>query len=420
MNQPTEEIHSSDFSEIVQLSRAWADRRPDRILLDNSDIPPEIRRQIALQVDLLPKMKQKLPRFALRGGYIPARVNFEQCSGEEAADYKRQFIAPHGETLCDLTGGLGIDFLALASMADQATVYELMPTTAEALRYNLSQLLPLPSHHTVLCADGQATLLSSSTPLPYTFIYSDPARRDMHTQSRRVVSMLDYSPDPLQLVHYLEQTCYTGRLLIKLSPMLDIHRLIEQFPRINELHLLQVGDEVKEILLFFDFARPSSPTITATHLHRGETLFSWSYDYTDERSARSSYATAVGSYVYLPAPVIMKSGAFHLLTRQTGLQLLAANSHLFTSDQRVDDFPGKGYQLVEAVPYSKHGRKLLQSSYPALSIMTRNFPLSAQDLKKQLKTKENDHHLLLATTDSDQRRLLLILKPLTDQSHPIH
>ena len=153
-------LSEQQIEQVVALSRQWADRSPDRILFERSDLEPEVRRQVALQVSLLAKMQRKVPRFAEGGGYVPHRVNFEQCSSELTARYKQQLIRPQ-ERILDMTGGMGIDALAMAEVAEQSVIYEIEPVMAQALNYNLRRLLGR-ENVTVLCGDALAEISSAS------------------------------------------------------------------------------------------------------------------------------------------------------------------------------------------------------------------------------------------------------------------
>ena len=218
-------LSQQQMEQVVALSRQWADRSPDRILFERSELEPEIKRQIALQVALLPKMQRKMPRFAESGGYIPHRVNFEQSSSELTARYKQQLIAPQ-EHILDMTGGLGIDALAMASVSELSVIYEIDQTMADALTYNLHKILQ-QDHVMVHCGDALAAM-ECATLEGVTLVYADPARRDMEDPNRRLISMDEYSPSPLQIMSRLQELGYQGRLLLKLSPMLDIQWILEQ------------------------------------------------------------------------------------------------------------------------------------------------------------------------------------------------
>ncbi|WP_232522063.1 hypothetical protein [Porphyromonas gingivalis] len=101
------------------MQRSHANQSPDRILLGNNDIPPEYRAAVATQIELWPRLRNKLPQWAgISSLYIPSRLSLEQSSGAVTSSYKSRFIR-EGTKVVDLTGGLGIDFIALMSKASQ-------------------------------------------------------------------------------------------------------------------------------------------------------------------------------------------------------------------------------------------------------------------------------------------------------------
>ncbi|WP_297167413.1 class I SAM-dependent methyltransferase [uncultured Porphyromonas sp.] len=405
-------LSQQEIEQAVALSRLWADRSPDRILFERSELEPELRRQIALQVSLLPKMQRKVPHFLQGGGYVPHRVNFEQSSSELTACYKQQFVTNHDRVL-DMTGGMGIDALSMASVAEGSLIYEIDPIMAQALTYNVHKLLQRDSV-TVRCGDALAEI-EASTLEGITLVYADPARRDMDNPNKRLISMEEYSPAPLEIVARLQELGYTGRLLLKLSPMLDIQWILERLPHVYELHIVQLQDEVKELLVAISL-RPQDVDVEV-HLavvDRFGEVSQWSFPYHALSSVRTTYATKVEQYIHIPQPLLMKSGAYHLIAEEQSLSLLGPNSHIYTSSQASTSPLYKTYKLIEELDYSKstlRGKSLqsIRQRYPALTIMSRHFPLTAQELKKTLRTDESDTYYLFATTLGERERKLLIL-----------
>lgn len=405
-------LSQQEIEQAVALSRLWADRSPDRILFERSDLEPELKRQIALQVSLLPKMQRKMPHFLQGGGYVPHRVNFEQSSSELTARYKQQFVTNHDRVL-DMTGGMGIDAIAMVSVAEGSLIYEIDPIMAQALTYNVHKLLQRDSV-TVRCGDALAEI-EASTLEGITLVYADPARRDMDNPNKRLISMEEYSPAPLEIIARLQEQGYTGRLLLKLSPMLDIQWVLEQLPHVYELHIVQLQDEVKELLVAISL-RPQDVDVEV-HLavvDRFGEVSQWSFPYNALSSVRKTYATKVEQYIHIPQPLLMKSGAYHLIAEEQSLSLLGPNSHIYTSSQASTSPLYKSYKLIEELDYSKstlRGKSLqsIRQRYPALTIMSRHFPLTAQELKKTLRTDESDTYYLLATTLGERGRKLLIL-----------
>ena len=405
-------LSQQEIEEAVALSRLWADRAPDRILFERSDLEPELKRQIALQVSLLPKMQRKVPHFLQGGGYVPHRVNFEQSSSELTARYKQQFVTEHDRVL-DMTGGMGIDALAMASVAEGSLIYEIDPIMEQALTYNVHKLLQR-DNVTVRCGDALAEI-EASTLEGITLVYADPARRDMDNPNKRFISMEEYSPAPLEIVARLQELGYTGRLLLKLSPMLDIQWILEQLPHVYELHIVQLQDEVKELLVAISL-RPQDVDVEVylAVVDRFGEVCQWSFPYHALSSVRKTYATKVEQYIHIPQPLLMKSGAYHLIAEEQSLSLLGPNSHIYTSSQASTSPLYKSYKLIEELDYSKstlRGKSLqsIRQRYPALTIMSRHFPLTAQELKKTLRTDESDTYYLLATTLGERERKLLIL-----------
>ena len=405
-------LSQQEIEQAVALSRLWADRAPDRILLERSELEPELKRQIALQVSLLPKMQRKVPHFLQGGGYVPHRVNFEQSSSELTACYKQQFVTEHDRVL-DMTGGMGIDALAMASVAEGSLIYEIDPIMEQALTYNVHKLLQR-DNVTVRCGDALAEI-EASTLEGITLVYADPARRDMDNPNKRLISMEEYSPAPLEIVARLQELGYTGRLLLKLSPMLDIQWILELLPHVYELHIVQLQDEVKELLVAISL-RPQDVDVEVylAVVDRFGEVSQWSFPYNALSSVRKTYATKVEQYIHIPQPLLMKSGAYHLIAEEQSLSLLGPNSHIYTSSQASTSPLYKSYKLIEELDYSKstlRGKSLqsIRQRYPALTIMSRHFPLTAQELKKTLRTDESDTYYLLATTLGERERKLLIL-----------
>lgn len=405
-------LSQQEIEQAIALSRLWADRSPDRILLERSELDPELKRQIALQVSLLPKMQRKVPHFLQGGGYVPHRVNFEQSSSELTARYKQQFVTEHDRVL-DMTGGMGIDALAMASVAEGSLIYEIDPIMEQALTYNVHKLLQR-DNVTVRCGDALAEI-EASTLEEITLVYADPARRDMDNPNKRLISMEEYSPAPLEIIARLQELGYTGRLLLKLSPMLDIQWILEQLPHVYELHIVQLQDEVKELLVAISL-RPQDVDVEVylAVVDRFGEVSQWSFPYNALSSVRKTYATKVEQYIHIPQPLLMKSGAYHLIAEEQSLSLLGPNSHIYTSSQASTSPLYKSYKLIEELDYSKstlRGKSLqsIRQRYPALTIMSRHFPLTAQELKKTLRTDESDTYYLLATTLGERERKLLIL-----------
>ena len=143
-----------------------------------------------------------------------------------------------------------------------------------------------------------------------------------------------------------------------------------------------------------------------------ETRHGTSLQYTenDEKSAIPSFSSTVKKYLYEPNASLMKSGAFKLISQRFGIEKLHVNSHLYTSDNLISDFPGRIFEVVGFAPFNKKIKKELLNDITDASVATRNFPLSANDLRKALNLKESDKNFVFGTTLIGEKKVVILAK----------
>ena len=159
------------------------------------------------------------------------REALEQATHADLAAYHARFF-PEGETVVDLTFGIGGDGLALAARGP-VLGFELDPERADAARWNLNAW-GLAGE--VRQADGLAWLRSN--PAPY--VLADPARR---VEGRRTLDPADFTPDPSAVA---EAARDARRWLMKLSPLMPDTTLLALAPRVE---FVSFGGECREALL---------------------------------------------------------------------------------------------------------------------------------------------------------------------------
>ena len=108
----------------------------------------------------------------------------------------------------------------------------------------------------------------------------------------------------------------------------------------------------------------------------------------------------------------MKAGIFNALSQQFQIAKLAKNTNLFTADELHEDFPGRVFR-IEAV-HEFHPRKTTKdlSHLANASIAVRNFPLSAEELRKTLKIKDGNACYLFGCTLFEGQRVVLQTKKI--------
>ena len=365
---------------------------------------PEVDLPFALDQIRGRKMaRAKLPRWAeIEGIIYPPHISMEQCSSEQTALYKAELAArllklQNSENceFADLTGGFGVDFSYMAARLGVKSMYvERQEHLCEAAQENF-ELLGL-KNAIVKNGDG-VEVLHALEHLKLIFI--DPARRD--DAGNKVVSLKDCTPDVTLLQdEMLEKAEY---VIIKLSPMLDWHRAVNELKHVREVHIVSAGNECKELLLVLS-AQENGPLRVCCA--NDDQLFS--VEEQDEAAVSIAKADDVCGFLYEPNASLMKAGCFGSISRQYGVKMLAPNSHLFVSSEPVSDFPGRSFRIRAVSSFNKKELKRQLGSIAKANVATRNFPLSVAELRKRLKLKDGGDIYIFATTLSDESKVLLI------------
>lgn len=348
--------------------------------------------------------RKKLPAWAAYDNILfPPRLSLEQCSSEEAALYKKYLVeriftsAGRAYTcMVDLTGGYGIDFSYIAPLFEGAVYVERQDILCRLAAHNFP-VLGLENVQ-IVCGDGK-DVLSHIKNISLCFV--DPARRD--SQGRKTVSISDCEPDLTLLQKQLEgkaEVC-----LFKLSPLLDISRAVDELSHVAEIHVVSVRDECKELLLVIDKCSTNSPVCRCVNLQRDQSEFIFTYE--EERNASCDYVENPESYLYEPNASIMKAGAFKIVASRFGLKKLHPNSHLYTSDKKIDKFPGRVFAVEGFSGFSKSDLKALLKTLPNANLTIRNFPSEVSALRKKLKLKDGGDTYLFATTVANGSHILI-------------
>ena len=394
--------------------------------------------------------RTKLPLWAAKEDIIyPPHLSMEQCSSEQTAEYKARLVArlvgvenfassdlnndcsrpSAGEettptqqenhvqnsfegSFCDLTGGFGVDFSFIARSFKRAIYVEQQEKLCELARHNFHALGLTQAE--VVNGDG-TTYLHQLDHVSVLFL--DPARRN--EQGGKTVLISDCTPDVLALEEELLEKADT--VVIKLSPMLDWHRAVDELNRlgnvVREVHIVSVRNECKELLLVLQRTKDETDGKTATEKAlkvfcvNDNNIVSYSLDEALSVSQRLlSAVPKAGQYLYEPNASLMKAGCFALLTVRYPLSALSLNSHLFVSEEAINEFPGRKFEIAAVLSFNKKELRRSLSGIDKANLAVRNFPMSVADLRKRLKIKEGGDIYLFATTDAESNHLLFVCK----------
>lgn len=359
-----------------------------------------------LQIEARKKLQNKLPSWLSHLDVVfPSILSAEQCSSELTAQYKQRLVQPG--SLLDLTGGLGVDSFYFAQKVSQVIYVERFDEYCRAAKVNFKAL---NAGNITVVQDDCVHFLQNNDRL-FDTIYIDPARRG--SGNKRVFALDECEPNVLEIIPLL--TRYSKRLIIKVSPMADLSALQSLLPGIVEIHVVSVKNECKELLLVidteYDEAKGNNKPVTvlcaAIDSPKDSSIFSFKIDQ-EKQLPHSASCNLIKDFLYEPNSSILKAGAYKTVANAYDVVKLHKNSHLYTSERYVEDFPGRKFKVIETIPFNSKGIKQVEKEYPQLNLSTRNFPLTTAELKKRLKNKDGGDFYLFATTLSTDQKILIV------------
>jgi hypothetical protein len=136
-----------------------------------------------------------------------------------------------------------------------------------------------------------------------------------------------------------------------------------------------------------------------------EMKFSFNLD--EEYKTEALKSDGVSEYLYEPNASVLKAGAFKQIAIRYGVKKLHTSSHLYTSNQFIEDFPGRVFQVATLYPFSGKLCKGLSKIIPQANITVRNFPLTVDELRKRTKITDGGTVYLFATTLANGDKVLI-------------
>ena len=358
---------------------------------------PDVDLQYALeQIAGRQKARTKLPSWAAIDGIVyPPHLSMEQCSSEVTARYKAS-IAGKGALFVDLTAGFGVDMALISQGFQKAVHVERQPQLCAISSENF-RLLGL-NHIEVVCGDGVAYL---HTMRHADLLFIDPARRDVH--GGRTYDISDCTPNVLEILDEMLEKA--DRVMIKLSPMLDWRKAVADLGKVNEVHIISVDNECKELLLILSKTKKPLRVFCVNNDECFEVI--------EGISSQPRPLPQDMRYLYEPNASVMKAGCFDLIEQRFGVVQLERNSHLFVSDKEILGFPGRQFLIEKRTSMNKRELKATLADVDQANITVRNFPMSVAELRKRLKLKEGGDVYIFATTISDEGHQLLVCRKKT-------
>ncbi len=347
------------------------------LLLKKSPFPEVSMPDIVQQIKGLQVAQRKFPFLLQEGIIFPPQLNLEQASSEKTAHYKSDILK--GKKLIDLTCGFGIDAYYLSKNFEEVTLVEQNEELLEIVAHNWNIL-----NKKAIFINQKLEDFLSENQSRFDVLYLDPARRDQH--KNKVFLLEDLSPNLLDIQNQLLEI--SEEIVIKLSPLIDLKYLITALHRIVKIEIIAVKNDVKEVLVFIQSKKETEKILCrCVNLETEEPPFEF---YFGEEERGIAEFSEPKSYLYIPNNAVLKSGAFNLISEQFHLKKLHPNTHLYTSDVEVTNFPGRKLMAEIIEP------KVLKKG-EAYNIISKNHPLKPEEIKKKYKLKDGGDQYLVFT-----------------------
>lgn len=347
----------------------------------------------------------KLPTMAeIADWWYPVRLSCEQCSSEDTARYKAKMLHAASaqvigeKVLVDLTGGYGVDTYFMSESFAEVHYVEQNEELCRIAKHNFALTRPQIQVHNTPAEEFLKTYVLDKKWV----VYIDPARRDKH--GGKVFRIEDCEPNVVEILPSLQDKA--ERIIIKLSPMLDITAALRSLAIPMDIHIVAVNNEVKEVQLWSKEEKSPS-MIHAVNL--GSQVSEFNFTIEEEKNAqcplydgKKNDNLSAGIYIYEPNAAILKAGAYKLIGTRYGLMKMGNNTHLYLSTEYVAEFPGRVWKLREDSARDIQGLHA--------SVMTRNYPMSADQLRKKLKIKEGEQLTVIGARLGDKPVVMLAEK----------
>jgi len=380
---------------VQQFLKDNAETNAEKLALSKSPFEKISSSELALQIESRQKAKSKLPLWYFTDLiYYPPSVSIEQASSEKTAIYKATLIKD-GESLIDLTGGFGVDVFYFSRKAKKVVHCEINSELSEIVKYNTSQLGA--QNIQFFQGNGIDFLLNndnqndSLTETLYDTVFIDPSRR---VNTRKVFKLDDCEPNIIEWQQDIFKK--SSRIIIKTSPLLDISLSLSQLKNVKEVHVISIKNECKELLFILEKGYIGEIQIHAILLNDHELRFSFLAD--QEKNTPLLLGEPM-NYLYDPDSALLKAGCFKLIAERFNLKKLHLNTHLYSSESKVQYFPGRVFRIEEILNYKDF--KKIKTALSA-NVITKNFPLNVEAIRKKHKIGESKNKFMFFCKTSDE------------------
>ena len=349
--------------ECYEAVKANINRKPTDIALDKRVAHASV---VATQVKNLQKARTKLPSYFAVQAIVPT-LAYEQSSSEECAERKEL----EGESVLDLTCGLGVDTLALSKRFKRVVTLERNEMVAEVARENFRRL---GADNIEVVTSSAEEYLATCTD-HFDWCFSDPDRRG--SKGEKLVRLEECSPNVVALMPTLKRIA--DKICIKCSPLFDVDEAFRLFGDCT-VETVSLGGEAKEVNIYID---GSAPQLKAVAVGIGEVSAS-----VEERNSASWSAqpSDLSQYRYITLPDVALQHSRMVAVAFEGKCDVWSNNGVALSTEKPEGVLGRTFEVEAIYNIDSAFKRVIKGA--KAEIYRRDFPMANAEICKRYRCSE--------------------------------
>lgn len=320
---------------------------------------------IATQVKRLQRARKKLPSYYACRAILPPRA-YEQSSSEECALRKPL----SGESVLDLTCGLGVDTLALSRHFKSVVTIERDEIVASVARENFKRLGV--DNIEVICTSAEEYLAKCDRHFDWCFV--DPDRRG--ESGEKMVRLEDCSPNIVALMPQIREKA--DRVCVKCSPLFDVEEAFRLFGECR-VECVSLAGEAKEVNIYID---GGAARLAAVAVGVGEV----EYPYEERKSAFSPMPESLDEYRYVVLPDVALQHTRLVAQALRGECDVWSNGGVALSREMPKGVLGRIFAVESICELDGAFKKMMRGR--KVEIYRRDFPMSNGEICKRYRCSE--------------------------------
>lgn len=338
-------------------------RKPTDIALDRRIVHASV---VATQVKNLQKCRTKLPSYYAVQAIVPT-LAYEQSSSEECALRKRL----EGESVLDLTCGLGVDAYALSKRFKRVVTIERNRVVAAVALENFRRL----GAENIEVINSSAEEYLATCTDHFDWCFSDPDRRG--ERGEKLVRLEDCSPNVVALMDRLKSVA--DKICIKCSPLFDVDEAYRLFGTCS-VETVSLSGEAKEVNIYID---GSDSQLSAVAIGIGE--FSCSVE--ERNNAKwSAQLSDFAQYRYITLPDVALQHTRMVAAAFEGKCDVWSNNGVALSMERLSEPLGRIFEVEGIYELNSEFKRMMRGS--KVEIYRRDFPMANAEICKRYRCSE--------------------------------